>query len=326
MEKRDDVRRTSRMIQIDEMFRGGNYVSMEELLFKFGVNQRTIERDFQRLRDDLDAPIEYDKSRKKYHYSDPTYSIPNVLLTEGDLFTVSTILPLMEQYKNTPLEISFRHIMSKITKLLPETVSVNTSFLNKDISFISDPLPEISEEVFNDIFKAVKSHRIIDFNYKSVGSAEFKAKRFNAYHVLCQKGNWYVLGFDNVASDIRVYAMARMKDIVFENETFKIPADFDLKKHIDPEFGIWNNPEPPVQYELLFAPGMSNYVMERQWHKDQEITRNSDGSVLLKFKSNQKQMVFSWVMGFGSAVTVLFPPELIQQIKAENEKIAEKYR
>ena len=49
--KRDDIRRTTRIIQIDEMLRGGAYVGMDELIFKFGVNRRTIER----LRDEMNA-------------------------------------------------------------------------------------------------------------------------------------------------------------------------------------------------------------------------------------------------------------------------------
>ena len=102
--KRDDIRRTTRIIQIDEMLRGGAFVGMDELVFKFGVNRRTVERDFERLRDEMNAPLEYDKTRKMYHYTDPTFSVPNVVLTEGEIFTVSTLMPLLEQYKNTPLE------------------------------------------------------------------------------------------------------------------------------------------------------------------------------------------------------------------------------
>ena len=49
--KRDDIRRTTRIIQIDEMLRGGAYVGMDELIFKFGVNKRTVER----LRDEMNA-------------------------------------------------------------------------------------------------------------------------------------------------------------------------------------------------------------------------------------------------------------------------------
>lgn len=147
--KRDDIRRTTRIIQIDEMLRGGAFVGMDELIFKFGVNKRTVERDFERLRDEMNAPLEYDKARKMYHYTDPTFSVPNVVLTEGELFTVSTLMPLLEQYKNTPLERSFKNIMTKIVSFLPDTVTVDSLFLNTDISFISDPLPKIDAEVFN---------------------------------------------------------------------------------------------------------------------------------------------------------------------------------
>ncbi len=89
--KRDDIRRTTRIIQIDEMLRGGAFVGMDELIFNFGVNKRTVERDFERLRDEMNAPLEYDKTKKMYHYTDPTFSVPNVVLTEGELFTVSKV-------------------------------------------------------------------------------------------------------------------------------------------------------------------------------------------------------------------------------------------
>lgn len=322
---RDDIRRTTRIIQIDEMLRGGAFVKISDLVFKFGVNKRTVERDFEHLRDDMNAPLEYDKTLKMYHYTDPTFSIPNVLLTEGELFTMATITSLMEQYKNTPLENSFRNVVGKIAGFLPDTISVNSSFLNKDISFISDPLPKIDEEVFNSIFKAMRSLKSISFDYKSVSSTSFKQKIFDAYHVICQKGNWYVLGFEHTANDFRVLALARIKNIKFTNKTFKIPQDFELKNHIDLDFGVWNNTKPPLEFEILFNKQMANYILEREWHRDQSIEQKKDGSVLLRFKSNQKEMVFNWVMSFGNAATVIKPEILREKIKTEALLVAEKY-
>ena len=322
---RDDVRRTTRILQIDEMFRGGNFVKMDDLVFKFGVKKRTIERDFERLRDEMNAPIEYDKIKKMYHYANPNFSITNVVLTEGELFTMATISPLMEQYKNTPLENSFRNIVEKISGFLPETVSVNSSFLNSDISFISDPLPKIEANVFNSIFKAVKSRETISFDYKSVSSSVFKKKIFDAYRVLCQKGNWYVLGYEHVCEESRVFALSRIKNISFENKNFTIPEDFDLKNHIDLDFGIWNNTEPPVEYEICFEKNMANYILEREWHKNQIIEQLEDGSVVLKFCSNQKEMIFSWIMSFGKSATIIKPKEMRDEIKSECLKMAKKY-
>lgn len=48
-------------------------------------------------------------------------------------------------------------------------------------------------------------------------------------------------------------------------------------------------------------------------------------SVLLKFKSNQKEMIFSWIMGFGNNVTVVKPETMIEMIKKECTKVLGKY-
>lgn len=34
---------------------------------------------------------------------------------------------------------------------------------------------------------------------------------------------------------------------------------------------------------------MANYVLEREWHKNQLIAQHEDGTVLLKFSSNQNR-------------------------------------
>lgn len=320
-EQREDKFKTHRMIQIDKWIRSGSYPSVEQMMAEYGVSRRTILRDIEFLRDRYCAPVEYDKNRKGYFYSDPTFMIQNVLLTEGDLFTVSTLMPLMEQYKNTPLEDSFRNIMEKIAEMLPEQVSVDTSFLNRDVTFIADPLPKIDPSVFESIFKAVKLFERIEFSYKSAGSSIFKEKTFEPYHVICQKGSWYVLGKDMETGQVRIYALSRMKNIRMTGNHFEIPSDFDLSHHIDLSFGVWNNPEPPEEYELQFNSSLANYITEREWHKSQSIVQNEDGSVTLCFKTNQKQIVVSWVLGFGTAVRVIKPAWLAEKILEEARKI-----
>ena len=51
-----------------------------------------------------------------------------------------------------------------------------------------------------------------------------------------------------------------------------------------------------------------------------------DGSVCLKFCSNQKQQIMSWVMSFGPAVEVLKPESLRKAVRINAEKVLEKYK
>ena len=324
-QNREEKYKTHRLIQLDKWIRNGGYPSVQAIQDEYEISRRTVMRDLEFLRDRYDAPLEYDRTRNGYYYTDPTFMIQNVLLTEGDLFTVSTIMPLMEQYKNTPLESSFKNIMDKISDMLPNQVDVNTSFLNEDVRFISDPLPKIESDVFETIFESIKLKKSIRFEYRSVSKTEYSVKILDCYKVICQKGNWYVLGFSHNKNEVRIYALSRIQNIKLLNETFTIPNEFDLNNYVDLSFGIWTNKETPIEYELLFSSNINTYILEREWHTNQTVEQNADGSVLLKFKSNQKQQVLSWVLSFGSSVKVINPPELIEKVKEEIKKISKLY-
>ena len=318
---REEKVKSLRIVQIDKEIRSGSYPNATSLTKKFEVSRATIMRDIEFLRDRYDAPLEFDTSKNGYYYSDPTFFIQSVMLSEGELFTVSTMMPLLEQYKNTPLEDSFKKIMTKITEMLPNQVSVDSFFMNDEIKFISDPLPVIDSEVFDTIFKATRLHKIVEFSYRSLAKQEYTKRLFNPYHVICQKGNWYIAGFCHKANEIRIYALSRMKELRCTDVDFEVPADFDLNDYIDPSFGIWSTKEAPKKIELLFDSSINTYILERTWHATQEIAQKEDGSVYLSFMTNQMQETLHWVLSFGSNVKVLNPPELAKQILDEAKKI-----
>ncbi len=159
-----------RLFKIEQAIQNLTYPSVERLQKELEVSRRTILRDIDELKIYYNAPIEYDRMKKGYYYSDNTYFVKNMLLTESEVFAVTGILPLMERYNNTPLKKTITKVYETLSQMLPNQVEVQTSFVN-DVEFIADPVPIISEDVFNAVFKATKLHKIMKFDYRKIRSA-----------------------------------------------------------------------------------------------------------------------------------------------------------
>ncbi len=324
--KREEKVKKLRILEIDDLIRNGTYPNATSLGKKFEVSRSTIARDIDFLRDRYNAPLEYDQIKNGYHYTDSTFFIKSVMLSEGELFSISVIQPLLDQYRNTPIESSIKKIFVKLVDLLPTEVSVDSSFVNKDISFIPDALPQINEKVFSSIFESLHTKKTITFSYRSLNGTSWNERSADPYHVICQKGSWYMLAFCHKHNEVRMFSLARMRDVSITKEKFTVQKDFNPNNFFDPSFGVWSNKEQPVKIELEFSASINTLISERTWHDDQTLRQNKDGSVYLSFTSNQMQETLHWVLGFGDSVKVLNPPELIEQVKEEAKKICSKYR
>ena len=311
------------LMKIDQAIRNGEYPNANKLNKMLGTkfSRSTFGRYIRTLRDDYGAPVEFDFQKNGYYYTDNTFFIQQVMLKEGELLTLSTILPLLEQYKNTPLEQSYRNLMSKLIAMLPENITVDSAFINNEVHFISDPITTLEKGVFENVLKATKLHKTLEMEYKTAANKDYETRLFDPYHMICQKGSWYVLGYSHHAKDIRLYAMPRIRNCKITKDKFSIPKDFKLSNHIDVQMGAWGNSGEKYKVEIEFVKGLKTYVMERTWHKGQTIRENKDGSVYLSFETNQLGQAAAWILSFGGGAKALNPPELIKEIKRAAKEI-----
>ena len=312
---REDKARQLRLLNIVGMVNQGNYPNTTDFRKKFEVSRSTIMRDIDFLKDRYRVPMKYSSEHGGYFISDPNFSIPSFLLTEGELFTLHIILPLMEQYKGTPLEPVFESIMKQMLDILPKDVAVSTSFNASQVHFISNPQPKIDQEVFFKVLEGIQERKTLDFAYRSIKRQEYIQRKFDPYKILCQRGDWYILGYCHRHQEFRVYNMARIQSMCV-TEPFVWDESFDIHQHVDPDFGVWTQGKR-FTVELLFSQEVCTYILERQWHVGQECSQQSDGRVLLSFETNQFDEILHWVMSFGYKVLVLNPPELKEAVKQE---------
>ena len=307
----------SYIMKIDQSIINGEYPNVSKLNKKYGwsFSRSTIGRYIEILKNDYDAPIDYDFQKNGYYYTDPTFYLQRVMLNEGELLTLSTILPLLEQYKNTPLEESYRNLMNKLIKMLPQNITVDSALINNEVHFISNPITKLEDGVFENILKATKLHCTLQMEYKTAQNTDYEERLFDPYHMICQKGSWYLLGYSHHAQAIRLYAMPRIKNCKVTEKKFSIPKDFKLDDHIDVQIGAWGNSGEKYKVEIEFVKGLKTFVMERTWHDGQTLRENKDGTVYLSFETNQLSQVASWVMSFTGGAKVLNPPKLKEYVQ-----------
>ena len=316
-----------RIIKIDELLQTGGWYTAKEIAdnVEYGsYSPRTIQRDIEYMRDTLNAPIESDT--RGYHYSEKNFFIKSIPLTEGEVFSVAILNPLLEQYRNTPLENQLRSVFQKITNCLPDKISVDTSFLNPKITFIPDRVENIKPELFKIIFDSIKTCCSLSFDYRPLQKPSFMKRTIAPYHAVCQRGNWYVIGKCHDKGDVRIFSFGRMKNAVITSQKFSIPKDFKTSDYFDSEMGVWLSDKTPLEVELLFDKEIATYATNRIWHSNQILEERQDGSVYLKFKTTQKQEILRFILGQGHTVKVLAPPELVEEVKSELKRTEELYK
>ena len=71
-----------RILEIDRILRDRGGVSKEELVTSFDISKKSVEQDFSFMRDRLAAPLEYDLFKCLYIYTDSSYFLPAISMSE----------------------------------------------------------------------------------------------------------------------------------------------------------------------------------------------------------------------------------------------------
>jgi len=320
--KSDETVKVLRIHKIDDEIRSGTFPNVPKLAALFEVSERTINRDLDIMRDQFLAPIEYDRIHNGYYYTNKDFYIKYVPLQEGELFSLALFDTLLVQYRNTPLENALKNIFIKIISSLPEKVQINSCFLTNVITCISDPLPFIDQDLFSSIIDAANQRKTVTFHYRPLHKTTYMERKLNPFHIICQRGNWYVIGWCHYSQEVRIFSFSRITNFKSTAESFVLPEDFCLHDHIDTDVGVWVTKKDPFTVKLLFSPAVGTFASEHQWHEQQTVEVQDNGSVMVTFATTQMQEVKRWVLGQGTTVTVLEPKDLIQEIKNDIQKLS----
>ncbi|MCK5679937.1 WYL domain-containing protein, partial [bacterium] len=309
---------------IDRAIRSGKNPDKKYFVEKFEVSSKSIERDFEFMRERLGAPLKYHSVKRGYYYSEMSYFLPGNMMNESELFALLMSQQIVGGMGNSPIKNSLAESCRNLSKYIPTDLKTDFNLSLSRFSIISEPSVTIGDDTWQLVLRSLRKNRQLLFDYKkSAGKNDYIQKVIFPYHIVSWRGSWYIIGQNPQKERIETYAICRMKNLKV-GQSFPFPADFDVNKYVDSELGLYVD-SAMHQIAVRFKNWCAPYIRERVWHRTQSIEELEDGGLILRFDSDQMETTRQWVVRWGNGALVLEPPELVYAMQKMIKDMAEQY-
>ncbi len=319
-------RQFERLLQLDTLIRARQGQSAKKLAEKLEVSERTIHSDVAVLRDQLQAPLVYDRSLG-YHYHEADWRLPLVPLTQGELFALVLGSRMLNAVAGTAYAIDLQSALDQLVKRLPEQTWVDLqTVVDERIHLSQGSLLDMNPEIWKKLTEATQTNQRVEMTYYTASRDSISTRKFDPYLLHIYRGtNPYTIGYCHQRKTIRWFRVDRIRALRVTQESFERDRTFDPKVHLQNIFQAEVGGEPQ-QVRICFTKRVAPYIRERCWHPTQEIVEHGDGSLTLQMAVPGLAEVKRWVLGYGQEARVEKPEALVEMLREEVVNLYESYK
>ncbi|HSW62011.1 MAG TPA: WYL domain-containing protein [Dissulfurispiraceae bacterium] len=308
---------------VEHQAKRGRYPNARRLAEEFEISEKTARRNIIYMRDQLNAPLVFDRARNGYYYSDHTFSLSEVHLSAHDL---ASLLLARDLLKNIAGQTIAQDVAAAADKIAAAMEKHGTDIGNVDniVSLRFVEQSRVNDQVFKCLLHACIDKHSVAFRYSSPARNEPTQRTVDPYHLYNYMGNWQLVGWCHLRQQYRNFNLLRINSIEPLQQVFAVRNDFTPEHYFSSSFGIfkaWKTQRVTLQ----FTPEKARWVTGQIWHPSQKETLRKDGSLELTFPVAAYPELLMEILKHGAGVKVIRPPELKKLVRAEADKIARLY-
>lgn len=315
-------RNRGREYQINDLIEACNEALSEIYPDKDGVSKRQIYNDinFMKSTDGWDAPIITIKDgQKRYHrYSDPSFSIENMPLTETQLKQIRSAIDMLNHFDGLP---QFECIGDSLAKLglVAMKGDAKPCFSMDHNEFL------LGKEFLEPLFNAIQYEKVLLIDYQPFGN-EVAQYCFHPQFLKQYNNRWYIFGFSEAAPEqIWNLALDRIKGIKASDATYK-KMDMNWKEYFDDIIGVTNKADAPVEEIHFLVHGKTaHYIYSKPLHGSQRAHWIDDNTLDTKIYVKINYELKRALLSYAANITILSPKSLIDEHKKALEKALMQY-
>ncbi|MGE4453834.1 MAG: helix-turn-helix transcriptional regulator [Sphaerochaeta sp.] len=295
-----------RIVFINRSIEEAGGVKTADIEREFSISRRQVLRDISYLRDQLGAPIAYERDRNWYHYQGPFTLFSN---TNERMLVLNAIIRSLAQSQG---------IMSGLTEMISEGIDSGVEkhyrALSNKIVFITPVQDWPDWEIFNKICSAMKSSERMSMHYHNALGIR-SHRHIEPLRLVNYTGRWYLLGFDMQHNQLRTFHLSRVESLfqIVGDRAKERFTDEELDVFIHSGYGIFMGSE--VTYVTFRVYGWAIHTLSTQsWHPEQRQRRLREAerdALEVTLPVSNLQEILSTLLSYGPDARPIAPPEFV---------------
>lgn len=305
-----------RIVKLHRRLSAGEPVSAVSLARDLEVSDRTIKRDIETMRDQMEVPIEWNAATGTYYYTRHCDLLPLLRLDAAEALALALAGRTFAAWRGSPLGAALTAALEKIAPVVRGAVSLPIAGLEELLFAPEDPTADAEHGHFATLLEAIQRRRELKLEYqKPTAGARVEVRTVHPLHLAYLEHRWIVIAHDPARGALRNFLLARIRSLRATGEDFVPPAGFEAHAYLRGSVGRFTGAGEHV-VRIAFDAVAAPYIRERPWHATQEITAGAEGSIEVTLRLNNLIDIERRVLACGAHAEVLAPEELRASIRA----------
>lgn len=268
------------------------------------------------------APIVYNAEHRGYHYDDPDYSISGLNLQEQDLQALRFATLTLLQFRDMPVFQQYQSAIGRIFDRVHATAPGER--LDQHVQFEQAPQTLGTEHIAL-LMSGIGERQVVRFQYHkfSAKGKEERERCIEPYLLKEYRNRWYLIGKPEGASDVKTFALDRMKDVVLDDARFTRDPSFNADRYFRDALGITAGSEGVQEFHWAAAPLLSHYLDSQPIHGSQrplDIEPPSPGWKCYAIQVHPTYELNQRILGFGADIIPLAPENWVAEIARTHQE------
>jgi predicted DNA-binding transcriptional regulator YafY len=314
-----------RLQTIHHQIKERRYPNATGLAAVLDVSTKTVQRDLDYLRNELAAPIEFDRDNNGYVYSRADYVLPFLPVDGRDLFSIGVAAQILSLFGGTPLGRDLKSCYERLAELMPPAVRVRPEVVMEKLALRAAAFRPVKEGTWQAVSESLQRGVALALRYHRPGESPGEERVVKPYSLVVFGRDWMMLALDETDGRVKNFYLARIENARPTERRYAIPRDFDPETFFRNTFGIFVGSEKPFRFRVRFSREISEEVRELQFHPKQKIERGPDGEAILELPAESLKEARRFVLGYGRDAVAISPPELVDQLQKETAVLHRAY-